>query len=72
MDFSVNMASYDPVSIELEQEDDGRWIAEIAALSGALSYGSTKEEATRKVEALALRILADRVGSGGRLTRDCG
>jgi len=57
MDSSVNMASYDPgFSIELEQEDDGRWIAEIAALSGALSYGATKEEATRKVEALALRF----------------
>ena len=46
-------------TIELDRETDGRWIAEIPALPGALSYGATKEEASRKVEALALRILAD-------------
>lgn len=51
-------------AIELEQETDGRWIAEIAALPGALSYGATKEEASKKVEALALRILADRIENG--------
>ena len=51
-------------SIELECEDDGRWIAEIAALPGALAYGSSRDEATRKVEAIALRILADRVERG--------
>jgi predicted RNase H-like HicB family nuclease len=51
-------------SIELEREEDGRWMAEITALPGALCYGATREEAARKVEALALRILADRVESG--------
>lgn len=51
-------------SVEIEQETDGRWIAEIPALPGAMAYGATKEEAARKVEALALRILADRVESG--------
>jgi predicted RNase H-like HicB family nuclease len=49
-----------PLEIEFEHEEDGRWIAEIPALPGALSYGKTKEEAARNVEALALRILADR------------
>ncbi len=43
----------------MEQEEDGRWIAEIEALPGALAYGATAEEARAKVEALALRILAD-------------
>jgi len=52
------------LSVELEQETDGRWMAEISALPGALAYGATREEAARKVEALALRILADRVERG--------
>jgi predicted RNase H-like HicB family nuclease len=51
-------------SIELDREEDGRWIAEIPALPGALAYGATRDEAVRRVEALALRILADRVESG--------
>jgi predicted RNase H-like HicB family nuclease len=46
--------------IELEQETDGRWIAEIEALSGAMVYGDTREQAIINIEALALRILADR------------
>ena len=50
--------------IELEQEDDGRWIAEIPELSGVMAYGETREIAKAKVEALALRILADRVEHG--------
>jgi predicted RNase H-like HicB family nuclease len=50
--------------VELEQEADGRWIAEIASLAGALVYGATREEAARKVEALALRILAERLENG--------
>ena len=46
-------------TVEFDCEEDGRWIAEIPALPGAMCYGATKEEALRKVEALALRILAD-------------
>ena len=49
--------------IELEQEDDGRWIAEIASLPGVMAYGATPEEAKSKVEVLALRITADRLES---------
>ena len=47
------------MTIELEQEDDGRWLAEIASLPGVLAYGITREEAASKVKALALRVLAD-------------
>jgi predicted RNase H-like HicB family nuclease len=52
------------MKIELEQEDDGRWIAEIPYLPGAMVYGSTKEESICKVKALALRVLADRIEHG--------
>ncbi|MFQ5955837.1 MAG: type II toxin-antitoxin system HicB family antitoxin [Kiloniellales bacterium] len=50
--------------IEIEQEDDGRWIAEIPALPGVMAYGATRNEARAKVEALALRTLADRLEHG--------
>jgi predicted RNase H-like HicB family nuclease len=50
--------------IEVEQEEDGRWIAEVTALPGALAYGATRDEAVSKAEALALRILADRLEHG--------
>ena len=47
--------------IEIEQEEDGRYIAEIVELPGALVYGNSQEEAILKVQALALRILADQL-----------
>ena len=47
--------------IEFEREDDGRWIAEIAELPGVMAYGATKGEAEAAVEALALRVIADRI-----------
>ena len=47
--------------IELDREEVGRWIAEIASLPGVLAYGKTKPEAVAKVKALALRVLADQV-----------
>jgi predicted RNase H-like HicB family nuclease len=50
--------------IELEQETDGRWIAEIDALSGAMVYGNTREQAIMNLGVLALRILADRLEHG--------
>lgn len=50
--------------IEFEREEDGRWIAEIAALPGVMAYGATRDEARGKVEALALRTLADRIDHG--------
>lgn len=50
--------------VELEHEEDGRWIAEVVALPGVLAYGTTREEALAKVEVLALRVLADRLEHG--------
>jgi len=50
--------------VEIEQEVDGRWIAEIEALPGVMAYGKTSEEAQAKVQALALRVLADRIEHG--------
>ena len=50
--------------IELEQEEDGRWIAEIIELSGVLAYGNTAEDACAKAQALALRVVADRLEHG--------
>ena len=47
--------------IELEREDDGRWIAEVGDLSGVLAYGATRDEAVVRVQALALRVLAERL-----------
>ncbi|PYX26499.1 MAG: HicB family protein [Acidobacteria bacterium] len=47
--------------IEFEREDDGRWLAEISDLPGVLAYGATREEAEAAVEALALRVIADRI-----------
>lgn len=55
------------LSIELEQESDGRWIAEIDDLDGVLVYGETREEAIRKVKTLALRVVADRLENGENL-----
>ena len=49
--------------IAFDREEDGRWIAEIEALPGVLAYGSSKQEAQSKVEALALRVIADRIES---------
>ena len=51
-------------TIEVEREEDGRWIADIPALPGAFAYGATREEAIAKVEALALRVLAERLEQG--------
>jgi predicted RNase H-like HicB family nuclease len=51
-------------TVEIEQEDDGRWIAEVLELPGVLTYGQSPEEATAKVQALALRVVADRLEHG--------
>lgn len=51
-------------SIECEEEVDGRWIAEIPQLPGVLCYGSTRDEAVAKAEALALRTMAERLEHG--------
>ena len=58
------MSNVESFKIELEQEDDGRWIGEIAALSGVIAYVSIREYALVAVQALALRVLADRLDHG--------
>ena len=50
--------------VEIEREDDGRWIAEVPDLSGVMTYGQTREEAISRVKAPALRVLADRLEHG--------
>ncbi len=52
------------LGIELEREEDGRWLAEVPALSGVMCYGKTREDAVARVQALALRVLADRLEHG--------
>jgi len=50
--------------IEYEREVDGRWIAEVPEIPGALAYGATADEAMGKAEVLALRALAERIEQG--------
>lgn len=50
--------------VELEREQDGRWIAEVPELPGVLAYGQTSAEAKARVQALALRVVADRLEHG--------
>ncbi|MGE0848559.1 MAG: type II toxin-antitoxin system HicB family antitoxin [Hyphomicrobiaceae bacterium] len=52
------------LTIETEQEDDGRWIAEVPELAGVLAYGATREEAMVRAQALALRVLAEQLEHG--------
>ena len=49
------------ITFETEIEDDGRWLAEVPELPGVMAYGSTKSEAIARAEALALRVLAERI-----------
>ena len=55
------------MNIEIELETDGRWIAEVPDLPGVMTYGTSREEAIAKVEALALRVLADRLDNGEKV-----
>ena len=52
------------VLVELEQEADGRWLAEISALPGVMAYGNTPDEARAAAQTLALRVVADRLKHG--------
>ena len=52
------------MQIEIEREDDGRWLAEIPDLPGVMAYGQTQAEAVARVKALALRVMADRLEHG--------
>ena len=52
------------LTLETEQEEDGRWIAEIPELPGVLAYGQTAQEAMARAEALGLRVIAERLENG--------
>jgi predicted RNase H-like HicB family nuclease len=58
------------LKIESEQEEDGRWIAEVTGLPGVLAYGRTRDEANARAQALALRVIADRLENGEQLPRE--
>jgi predicted RNase H-like HicB family nuclease len=51
-------------TVDVERETDGRWISEVAELSGVMAYGATRDEAVAKAKALAFRVLADRLEHG--------
>ena len=53
-----------PLTVEVEQEEDGRWLAEVPELPGVLAYGQTRQEAIDRAQALSLRVLADRLDHG--------
>jgi predicted RNase H-like HicB family nuclease len=57
----------DRMKIEIDREEDGRWIAEIPDLPGVMVYGASRDEAISKAEALALRVLADRLDHGEKI-----
>jgi predicted RNase H-like HicB family nuclease len=52
------------IQVEVDRETDGRWIADIPALPGVIVYGRTRKQALKAVEALALRVIADRLEHG--------
>ena len=52
------------LQIEVDREEDGRWIAEVPALPGVMAYGQTNDQAIARVKALALRVIADRLENG--------
>jgi predicted RNase H-like HicB family nuclease len=49
------------LTVETEREEDGRWIADVPDVAGVLAYGTTRDKAIARAEALALRLLADRL-----------
>jgi predicted RNase H-like HicB family nuclease len=60
----MHMVEIQPIRVELERENDGRFLASVPDLPGVMAYGSSEEEAARKVKSIALQILADMIESG--------
>jgi predicted RNase H-like HicB family nuclease len=58
------MVEIQPLQIEIEQEEDGRFLVSVPRLPGVMAYGDTEESALRKVKAIALQVLADMIESG--------
>ena len=55
-----------PLGVELEEESDGRWLAEVVELPGVLAYEATRDEALARAKALGLRVIADRLEDAER------
>jgi predicted RNase H-like HicB family nuclease len=60
------------LTVEVERELDGRWLAEVLELPGVLAYGESREEAAQRAQALSLRVLADRLEHGEAVPEMCG
>ncbi len=60
------------LNIDIEREEDGRWIAEVTAVPGALAYGATPDEARARVAALAFRAIADMIEHGDPVPEEAG
>jgi len=58
------MVEIQPIRVEVEREDDGRFLASVPDLPGVMAYGAGEQEAVRKVKAIALQVLADMIESG--------
>jgi len=58
------VVTIDPISVEIEREEDGRILASVPDLPGVMAYGASEAEAVRKVKAIALQVLADMSESG--------
>jgi predicted RNase H-like HicB family nuclease len=58
------MVEIQPIRVEVELEEDGRTLASVSDLPGVMAYGSSEEEAVRKVKSIALQVLADMIESG--------
>jgi len=61
---NTTVVEMQPIRVEAEREEDGRILASVPDLPGVMAYGDTKEEAIRKVKAIALQVLADMIESG--------
>jgi predicted RNase H-like HicB family nuclease len=64
---SQAMVEIEPLQVEIELEEDGRFLASVPDLPGVMAYGDTQESAIRKAKAIALQVLADMVESGEEL-----
>ncbi len=62
-------ASLSPLKIEIEQEEDGRWLADVVSIPGVMAYGATPQKAEKAAKALALHVIADRLEHGEPIPR---
>ncbi len=61
------MVEIQPLQVDVEREEDGRYLASVPELPGVMAYGDTEESAVRKVKAIALQVLADMIETGDEL-----